>query len=44
MVHVEIRNVPDEVRRVLEERAREKGLSLSGYLREFLADRSFVYG
>jgi len=38
MVHIEIRNVPDDVRRVLQDRAAKEGKSLSGYLRDYLAD------
>jgi plasmid stability protein len=32
MGHIQIRNVPDDVHRVLKARAAKKGLSLSGYL------------
>jgi plasmid stability protein len=38
MVHIEIRNGPDEVKRVLQDRAAKEGKSLSGYLRDYLAD------
>lgn len=34
MPHLQIRDVPDDVRAVLAERARERGQSLSTYLRD----------
>lgn len=34
MTHLQIRDVPDDVREVLAERARERGQSLNMYLRE----------
>lgn len=34
MTHLQIRDVPDDVRAVLAERARERGQSLNMYLRE----------
>lgn len=43
MTHLQIRDVPDDVRDVLAQRAREKGQSLNSYLRELvLREASFA--
>lgn len=49
MAHLQIRDVPDDVRDVLAERARERGQSLNRYLRDvvvreasFAANRALI--
>ena len=40
MVHIEIRNVPEDLHQTLKARAAEEGLSLSAYMRSWLIDRA----
>ena len=40
MVHIQIRNVPDDVHRTLKARAAKEGMSLSEYLLRDIADRA----
>ena len=44
MAYLQIRDVPDEVRDVLAERAREKGQSLSMYLRDIVVREASFAG
>ncbi|QGH69335.1 hypothetical protein [Pseudactinotalea sp. HY158] len=44
MTHLQIRDVPDEIRIVLAERARERGQSLTMYLREIVVREASFAG
>lgn len=44
MTHLQIRDVPDDVRAVLAERARERGQSLNMYLRELVVREASFAG
>lgn len=44
MTHLQIRDVPEEIRAVLAERARERGQSLNMYLREVVVREASFAG